>query len=57
MSAPLISMGGTEALKVMNESAAKHGAELLPGVVLPRLFNDFEAAMIREAEKICLALK
>jgi NAD(P)H dehydrogenase (quinone) len=57
MSAPLVSMGGTDALKLMNEAAANLGAELLPGVALPRLFNNIDTAMKREVEMICLELK
>ena len=57
LAAPLASMGGTDAIQVMNKAASDQGAEILTGVALPRLFNNFETAMKREAEKICLVLK
>jgi NAD(P)H dehydrogenase (quinone) len=57
LSAPLAGMGGTGALQVMSEAAEKLGAEILPGSTIPRILNDIEANMKKEAEKICLELK
>ncbi len=57
MTAPLISMGGTSSLKLMSEAAANLGAEILPGVAIPRLFSNVDSIIIREAEKICMELR
>jgi flavorubredoxin len=56
MGFPLTGMGGKGALKTLNNLAARQGARIINGAVVPRMFHDFNKLMEQEAEKIAQKL-
>ena len=50
MGFPLRGMGGTSAVKHMSKAAAENGAIVLQGVIVPKMFHNFELLMEQGAE-------
>ncbi len=57
MGFPFKFMGGKQAIALMGRNAADKKATVLPGVIIPKLFHDFEKDMEKAAISIVSTLK
>jgi flavodoxin len=55
MGFPLKGMGGNAAIKHMSKVLADRGAKVLPGIIVPRMFHNFNQ-LIEEAARDCKKL-
>ena len=52
MGFPLPGMGGVQGIALMSSIAAKAGAEVLPGKIIPKMFHNYRAMMEQAAGEI-----
>lgn len=57
MGFPLPGMGGKQAVKLMSITAAKAGAILLPGLIITKMFHDYNADMEKAADEAVSCFK
>jgi hypothetical protein len=57
MGFPLKGMGGKAAIKHMSKLLADKGAQVLPGIIVSRMFHNFELQLKQAAEKSAVLLK
>uniref|UniRef100_A0A7C6EGV7 Flavodoxin-like domain-containing protein n=1 Tax=candidate division WOR-3 bacterium TaxID=2052148 RepID=A0A7C6EGV7_UNCW3 len=57
MGFPFRCLGGSRAVKQIEKTAREMGADVLPGIVIPKLFHDFKALMDKAVNDIIAIVK
>lgn len=57
MGFPFRFLGGTQAIRQIEKTARERGAEVLPGIIIPKLFHDFKSIMDRAVIDIMQIMK
>lgn len=52
MGFPLLGMGGKQAIALLDKELTAAGAIVLPGVIIPKMFHDYQKLMAKMAQKI-----
>jgi flavodoxin len=57
MGFPLVGMGGRNCIKHLSKVAAEKGATVLPGIIVPKMFHNFEQLLEQGAEDCARSLQ
>lgn len=57
MGFPLKFLGGTQAIRKITRAVAEMGGDVLPGIIIPKLFHDFKALMDKSVRELISSIE